>query len=288
MKDIYLGSFEKITDIRFLEEYARDGVPADRRLASARLYELGERDLAIEMLIREMNRWKEYKDPDRAYTVRFESCAHAAMTLGSFRDEGAIDPLFEVLVDLEYEAAYGLALIGGERVTRDLRRLASHDNPARVFALFGLGYMGLDECVEPLLNILEAWTGDRRDADYRITRLVGSLQSKSGMRYFLRELDEKWIEILLGHYVQVQARPGIARYAIPYYVPGHSLVLKYGWDKYLSTPEDREAFDYGIPPEEDAERTKRIVKRRKEIAELVLRDAKRRLQELESEEWTSK
>jgi hypothetical protein len=229
--------------VKQLKAVTKGEMPAFARVAAVRLYELGEKDYAIDFLINQMNL---FKDPKVHENIKRETCPEAAKALGKLRDTRAIEPLFEALGELAYGAAYGLAKINGPEVEKRLLLLAESNQKEGVYAAVALGYMKNQTIISKLIQILEHYKEyeekikDRWIPFIRMhtLRILGSYTgdkiAEDAFKKFLSKPDIGFILLDYLHQDKYRLQSEIE----------WEIVVKYGWDSYLDMEERRFAFRY--------------------------------------------
>lgn len=244
----------KKLSIEELKRIIVQGVPAEQRMAAIELYERGERDYAINLLIEQMNL---YKDPKAHDNVKRETCMAAAAALGRLKDERAIKPLFDGLGEISRgAAAYALAKINGKRVEEELIKLVSLENKKGIHAVIALGFMKSHEVVDIIIYLIEHSKEFEEKYKNVISmemifgtigyglRILGSyINNRVAEDNFKKFLKKTYIGFFLSGYVSFEKCPQ------SHFIDETEweIVKKYGWDKYLDTEEKRYAFTYSNP-----------------------------------------
>lgn len=227
----------------------RSKIPADQRRLALELYNLGEQDYALDFLIKQMN---QYKDPSIHDNVKRETCMATALTLGRLRDRRAIEPLFDGLGEIcRFAAAYALAKINGPEVEDRLLKLSAQESKKGIHAVIALGFLKNKKVISRLLDIMEhideykiKYENDcAMDLIDNVTLGVIGLYEDNDVTdtAFRKSLTRSRIFMLLSGFVHEELYP---RSFIITHEIGWKIVRKYGWDKYIESPEKRNACEF--------------------------------------------
>ncbi|MCL5879074.1 MAG: hypothetical protein M1428_04680 [Deltaproteobacteria bacterium] len=236
-----------ITDLKWVIKY--EDSPAFAREAAIKLYELGQKDYAMDFLIKQMN---QYKDPKTHKNIIRETCPHTAKALGELGDKRAIEPLLEALGKLGYEAAYGLAKIDGPDVEQRLLKLAESDDTKGIYAAVALGYMKNKFIVPRLIDILDhadEYKQKIKDMWINFIKLyikpiLGTYKdNEEAEKAFLKYLTDSDISYILFLYLHQEQ---YNKHELEW-----EIVTKYKWTDYLTTDEEIYAIRYGDALEKD-------------------------------------
>lgn len=214
-------------------------IPHNQRMAAVRLYELGAKNTAINILITQLNL---YKQPGTARKTICETCVNTAIALGRLGDSRAELPLLEALGSLPYFGdSFALSLFYGGNPPDKIRSEASLDTERGLHALIALGYMKDESALPSLLNIFENKTAyDKKfessfpssGVSYYVYKLLGLYNEEHAEKIFLSNLSDSYIDIFLMEYVHIEMFP--QSYSIGNEV-GWLITRKYGWDKYVDS-----------------------------------------------------
>ncbi len=241
IQNMYLnGEIEKKYSIGKLKRIVRSNViPHNRRMAALRLYELGEKDLAINFLIEQMNL---YKKPETPRQTICETCVNCAIALGRLKDDRAKPALIESLGSLPYfGASYALSLLNGRDTIAELQKYSSLETERGIHAAIALGFMGHDSALPLLTKILE----NKNSYDDKFNQslasagisfwayqIIGLFDDNNAKKIFLSNLNDSFIDIFLFEYVHYVMFP--QAYTVGNEV-GWQITVKYGWDKYIDS-----------------------------------------------------
>ncbi len=224
--------------VRQLKRLTKGRSPAFAREAAKRLYELGEKDYAIEIIIKQMNL---YKNPKTHPRIKRETCSQAAKALGQLKDRRAIEPLFEALGELGYDAAYALANIDGEAVEKRLLGLAAWSSKEGFYAINALGFMKNRKVVPKLIRILEH-PDDYKDyveesraficKSHALEILGAYRDDEVAEDAFKKYISKSKIDSILFNYIGKNGEDSIYR----------EIVKKYTWDTYLDSEKKKFPF----------------------------------------------
>lgn len=228
------------SDIEWLKSLLKTDPPAGVRVAALRLYALGEKDLALNTILEQMN---QYKDPATPMTPRVETCPNAALDLGRLGDLRAIPDLIEAMDVYTFNAAFSLSLLDGEDLKRKLKSIANLNNPRGIGAILALGLMCDVSVLPHIADIVrnmnsyedKYFAGQRIPPwiSYEILFILGNYNNAEAEQIFLEELTRYDISHLIKDYAfekSMQAYKNIRQI-------GWRIVNKFGWNKYLNNPE---------------------------------------------------
>jgi len=223
-----------------------DIIPHNKRMAAIRLYELGEKDFAINFLIEQMT---QYEKPGTSDQTINETCVNTAIALGRINDRRAIIPLLNALGELPFfGASYALGIMNQSEIIAELVKLASIDNRKGIHAIVALGFMKHETALPFLIEIIE----NQQEFDKKFEKessarllthiafkILGQYDNHSAQNLFLSNLTKDVIAFLLSDYVHFERFPHA--YSVGNKVGWH-VAKKYGWDKYVKS--DREQFAF--------------------------------------------
>ncbi len=248
IQNMYLnGEIEKKYSIGKLKRIVRNNIiPHNRRMAAVRLYQLGERDFAINFLIEQMSL---YLKPDTPAQTKSETCVHAAIELGRTKDKRAITPLLMALGELPFfGVSYALAQINGAEITGELERLASLENRKGIHAAIALGFMKHDRALPFIKEIVEHRQAfdskylkdfSTSTVTYFADKILGLYDNEDAKKLFLSTLTKDSLAYLISDYVHFVRFP--RAYTVSH-ILGRDVSRKYGWDKYVKTDGEQFAF----------------------------------------------
>jgi len=236
-------------DKTWLISMTQMGVPAEVRAAAVRLYELGDKDLAIEMLLRQ---FRQYKDPNVHPNIKGETCITTMLTIGQLGDKRVIDDIIEAFDEFSAHAAFAASLLGGEDLQERLLDLSKDKGIKGFSAIIALGFMKNKEVLPTIIGMLSTWQEYNERFEGKVVYPL-----RSYIMYILSNYDNVTAEQL---FVDNLTKPDIDRYASDYsfverrlahggykYVDlstfGWRISKKYGWDKHLDTDGKRFAFE---------------------------------------------
>lgn len=215
-------------------------VPAYARRAAIRLYELGEKNYAIDFLIKQMNR---YKQSSTDKNIISETCPKAAIELGRLKDKRAIEPLFEALGELGFGPAFGLAQLKDPTIEERLNKLAEGESKVSIFAAVALGYMKNELVIPRLIHLLE----NHKEYEIKINdvqswlkieivKILGAYIGNSLAEIsFKKNVNKNDIDWFLSRYIHPDEHP--SQRSLEW-----EIVTKYDWKAYLDTDENIFAF----------------------------------------------
>lgn len=223
-------------------------VPAMERSAAMRLYELGEREVGFETILRQM---RQYKDPNVHRNTKYETCTAAMIALGQLGDGRAVEDLFEALGEFTDIPAFALSLINGKDLEERLLELSKVEGGQGFGAKLALGFMGSKKGLPDIIEILNAENEYRERFKGKIMGFLrddlmymfGNYLIEEAQRVFLNKLNKSDIERFARDYEIIERRR--TRYGDKYTdlsTLGWRIVKKYGWDRYLDTEEKRFPF----------------------------------------------
>lgn len=137
---------------RLKNEIKEADAPAIARNLARELYKLGEEKYALDVIIEQLNR---YKDPDYHPRSKAEICPNAISDLGLLGDMRAIPPLLDVLSEFPSRAAQALYRIGGEDLELQLHNFSKIDDARGLGAVLALGYMRIPEALQKIIDIVK-------------------------------------------------------------------------------------------------------------------------------------
>jgi len=229
-------------------------VPAVIRAAAMRLYELGEKDYAFNVLIAQM---LQYKNPDVSKNTKYETCATTIIALGQLGEKRAIKYLIEAIDEFTNYPAFALALIDGRDLEKRLIKLSKTEGIRGFGATLALGFMKNKDILPQILNILEHV--DEYQQKYRgkimwslkndIMYMLGTYNDETARQIFIEKLEKHHIEHFIRDYVIVEKRKSYYKYT-DLSTFGWEITRGFGWDKYLDTEEKHQIFSYTKPGKE--------------------------------------
>lgn len=241
MQKMFLdGEIEKKYSVSKLKRIVRNNlIPHNKRMAAIRLYQLGEKDFAVNFLIEQMSL---YKKPETPRQTICETCVNTAIALGRLKDDRAQPPLIDALGSLPYfGASYALSLFNGYNTVAELQKYSSLETEKGIHALISLGFMGHESALPLLITIFD----NKNDYDdkfnksfsssglsYWVYKILGLYNDENAKKIFLSNLSDSYIDIFLREYVQHVMFPHA--YTIGNEV-GWQITVKYGWDMYIDT-----------------------------------------------------
>jgi hypothetical protein len=233
--------------IRELKRITKNNiVPHNKRMAAIRLYELREKDFAINFLIEQMSL---YAKPGTPYQTINETCVNTAIALGRINDKRAITPLFNALGELPFfGASYALGLMNGSEITTELVKLATLESRKGIHAIIALGFMKHERALPFLIEIIEHQQefekNYQKDSSTQLLthfafKILGLYDNGAAKNLFLSNLTKDRMAFLLSDYVHFERFPHA--YTVGNEVGWH-IAKKYGWDKYVKSDDQQFAF----------------------------------------------
>jgi len=121
--------------------------------AAFELYELGEQEFALNILLNQFRKYKELENPRHSGAGNIYRIT--LIQIASLRDSRAIDDFIEVLGLYTSEAAEGLAMIGGDKLEKRLVKLASLKSMEGIGAIMALAYLEHSETQKNVIEFIQ-------------------------------------------------------------------------------------------------------------------------------------
>ncbi len=229
------------TDKKWLKELLKTEPPAGIRLVARRLYQLGEQDFALKLILDQMNR---YKDPATHKNIKMETCPAAAIELGHLGDKRAIPDLIEAMNIYTFDAAFALSLLDGKELKKSLRVLSKTEGLKGIGAIFALGLMGDTSVLPNIVDLIknEQIYIDRYFLDkpkwpwitYQILYILGNYDKRDAEKFFLKTVTRHNILWFLMNYAFEEDTQAY-KLRTDFWTLGWRIVKKFGWDRYLKS-----------------------------------------------------
>ncbi len=220
--------------------------PMVKRSAAMRLYELGEKDYAFEVLINQM---LQYKNPHVPNNIKYETCTETIIALGQLVEKRAIEYLIEAMDEFSDIPAFALALINGTDLIKRLLDLSIIQGIRGFGATLSLGFMNNKDVLPNVIEILEHT--NEYQQKYRgkimwqlrddIMYMLGNYDNETAREVFIDRIQLSDIKQYARNYEIVERRLSYFKYT-DLSTLGWKIVKKYSWDKYLDTNEKRFVF----------------------------------------------
>jgi len=221
-------------------------IPMVVRAAAQRLYELGETDYAFEVLITQMN---QYKELNISQNTKYETCPQTMIALGQLGERRAIEHLIEATDEFTDTPAFALSLINGTDLEARLLELSKTEGIRRFGAKLSLGFMKNKEVLPQLIEILEK--ADEYHQKFHgkimwllrddIMYMLGNYDDETAQKVFVDNLKKSDIEHFVRDYGAVERRFSYYKYT-DLATLGWRISKKYGWDKHIDTEDKKFAF----------------------------------------------